>query len=438
MVNVSHHELVPEHTLLEEDDLEGVLEEYDIDRTDLPKIKRRDPATPDGAQPGDVVKVKQGDMVPADIRLLEAQALQVNEAALTGESVPADKVVDAVEEHDLTWQEYRDVLTAVRNAPRLQQRFLPMIGQEVTVTASRPSELDITRGRANGNFRVVGTSANYIGVNNREVEIGRFFDIQENQGRRRVAVLGSAVPEALGVSALEMVGREISIRNISFTVAGVMEEQGSSAGPFSSDEQIFVPVRTAQYRLMGTDEIESFNATVASASSMDMATMQIEEALRRAHRLRPGESNTFWIQNRADILGTFQQTSQTFTYLLAGIAAVSLLVGGIGIMNIMLVSVSERTREIGLRKALGARRRDILVQFLVEALVLCLAGGALGIALGAGASRAFAEFAGWNTLVSPEAVTLAVAFSAAVGIFFGLWPARRASLLDPIEALRYE
>lgn len=323
---------------------------------------------------------------------------------------------------------------------RITMDDVQLVEREATALNGVAPEMDesfqVEFGRANGNFRVVGTSAGYPDVNHREVDIGRFFEPDENQGRRRVAVLGAAVPEALGTSAMEMVGRSISIRNISFEVVGVMVEQGSSAGPFSSDEQIFVPVRTAQYRLMGSEEIESFNVRVAG--SMDLATMQIEEVLRRSHRLRPGEENDFWIQNRADIVGTFQETSRTFTYLLGGIAAVSLLVGGIGIMNIMLVSVSERTREIGLRKALGARRRDILVQFLVEALALCLAGGLLGILLGAGASRAFAELAGWNTLVSPEAVTLAVVFSAAVGIFFGLWPARRASLLDPIEALRYE
>ena len=292
-------------------------------------------------------------------------------------------------------------------------------------------------GRFSGNFRVVGTSENYPDVSRAELAIGRFFDAEEDQGRRRLAVLGSAVPEALGVSPLELVGRRISIRNIAFEVIGVMEEEGST-GWFSPDNQIFVPLKTAQFRLMGTDRIESFDATVAPGASMDVAMMQIEETLRRAKRLRPGDENEFWIQNRAEILGTFQETSRTFTYLLAGIAAVSLLVGGIGIMNIMLVSVSERTKEIGIRKAMGARRRDILTQFLSEALVLCLAGGVLGILVGTLASRLFASLAGWSMLVSPEAVALAVVFSGAVGVFFGILPARRAARLDPIASVRYE
>ena len=305
------------------------------------------------------------------------------------------------------------------------------------VAPEMDASFQVEYGAANGNFRVVGTSTSYPAVAHAEVELGRFFDPGEAEGRRRVAVLGSTVPQALGTTALQMVGDEIAIRNITFEVIGVLEERGGT-GWFSVDDQIYVPLETAQFRLMGTDRLDSFDATVAEGASMDVAMMQIEEALRRTHRLRPGDENDFWIQNRAELVGTFQETSRTLSYLLAGIAAVSLLVGGIGIMNIMLVSVSERTSEIGLRKALGARRRDVMVQFLAEALVLCLAGGLLGILLGAGASRAFNAWAGWSTAISADAVLLAVGFSGAVGLFFGIWPARRAARLDPIEALRHE
>lgn len=324
---------------------------------------------------------------------------------------------------------------------RLTMDDMELVRREVDAVSHLAPEMDETLTvefrNANADVRVKGTTPEYTEVQNADLAIGRFFTPEENEGRRRIAVLGSAVSDALGFDAMELVGRQIAIRNISFEVVGVLEEQGGT-GWFSVDDQIFIPIRTAQFRVMGDDEIESFDATVAPAASMDIAMMQIEEALRRAHRLRPGQDNDFWIQNRAELVGTFQETSRTFSLLLAGIAAVSLVVGGIGIMNIMLVSVSERTREIGLRKALGARKRDILMQFLVEALLLCLAGGLAGILLGAGASRAFSSFAGWQTAVSAEAVGLAVAFSAAVGLFFGIWPARRAAGLDPIDALRYE
>jgi putative ABC transport system permease protein len=171
---------------------------------------------------------------------------------------------------------------------------------------------------------------------------------------------------------------------------------------------------------------------------MNLAMLDIERVLRREHKIRPGDENDFQIRRQADVLATFQQTTETFTFLLAGIAAVSLLVGGIGIMNIMLVSVTERTQEIGVRKALGATRFNILFQFLVEALVLCFVGGMLGIAVGAGGAVLLARLAHWNTLISPLSILLAFGFSAAVGLFFGIWPARRAAGLDPITALRYE
>jgi putative ABC transport system permease protein len=188
----------------------------------------------------------------------------------------------------------------------------------------------------------------------------------------------------------------------------------------------------------GSDRVRSINIKVADAKDMNVAMIEIERVLRRTHNIRPGAENNFMIRNQADIIETVQQTTQTFTMLLAGIAAVSLLVGGIGIMNIMLVSVTERTREIGVRKALGATRGAILFQFLVEALVLCLVGGTLGVAIGGGGAMLLAKIFKWNTLVSPTAVVLALAFSFGVGLFFGMWPARRAAAMDPIVALRYE
>jgi len=195
---------------------------------------------------------------------------------------------------------------------------------------------------------------------------------------------------------------------------------------------------TARYRAFGTDRINSVTIQVGNPDSVNIAMLEIERILRREHGIPPGQDNDFQIRNRAEFLSAFQQTTQTFTFLLAGIAAVSLIVGGIGIMNIMLVSVTERTREIGIRKALGATRANILLQFLIEAVVLCVLGGAVGVLFGSGGAYALSRLARWNTLISPTAILVAFVFSAAVGIVFGLWPARRAAKLDPIVALRYE
>ena len=297
--------------------------------------------------------------------------------------------------------------------------------------------LQVQFGRTNANIRIMGTTPNYTEVNNYEIELGRFFNEGENQGRRRVAVLGGGALTSLGTTAAEIVGRTISIRNITFEVVGVLKAKGGG-GWFNEDEQVYVPIETAQFRLLGTDRLGSIKVVVASRAAMTTAMVQIEEVLRREHRLSLGKENDFWISDSAQFLETQQETTQTFTALLASIAAVSLLVGGIGIMNIMLVSVTERTREIGVRKALGATRRAVLLQFLLEATTLCLVGGILGIAFGFAASSTLANMANWNTAIAPEAVGLAVVFAGAVGVFFGLWPARRAASLDPIVALRYE
>ncbi len=257
------------------------------------------------------------------------------------------------------------------------------------------------------------------------------------EARRRYAVLGSAVPDMFNANGAAMIGQEIQIRGIPFQIVGILSEKGSQ-GFNNPDEQILIPLQTARFRVIGTDRLRSITAKVGDQQHMNLAMIEIERVLRRQHKIRPGGDNDFQIRNQTDVLSTFQQTTQTFGFLLAGIAAVSLLVGGIGIMNIMLVSVTERTREIGVRKALGATKSNILMQFLVEALVLCLVGGTVGVLLGSLGAVVLSKFAHWNTAISPFSIALAFFFSAVVGLFFGIWPARRAAMLDPIDALRYE
>ncbi|MGD2216104.1 MAG: ABC transporter permease [Gemmatimonadales bacterium] len=316
------------------------------------------------------------------------------------------------------------------------------LSSEATVLTAVIPELSrnqqIEYGNRNINVNVLGTVPEYVPVNNYEVAAGRMFTAGDGITRKRVAVLGYAVPEMLGANAVAMIGQQISIRGIPFEIVGIMAEKGSTSSWRNPDEQIWIPLQTAQYRIFGSDRVNSITVQVMHPDSMTVAMIEIEGILRREHGIAPGRDNDFQIRNRAEFLETYEETTRTFTFLLGAIAAVSLLVGGIGIMNIMLVSVSERTREIGVRKAMGATRRNILMQFLIEALVLCLMGGIVGIAAGAGGAVVLSRLANWATFVSPAAVLIAVLFSAAVGLFFGAWPARRASLLDPIEALRYE
>jgi putative ABC transport system permease protein len=298
--------------------------------------------------------------------------------------------------------------------------------------------LQIKYGNRNLNLNVLGTTSNFADVRNYTVGFGRMFTRGDAEARRRYAVLGASIPEQLGSNGAVLVGQTLAVRGIPFEIIGVFDERGSEGSWQNPDERLLIPLPTAQYRVFGTDRLHSISVRVSEGVPLEQGMVDVERVLRREHRVRPGEENDFRIRNRQEILTTQQEASQVFTYLLASIAGVSLLVGGIGIMNIMLVSVTERTREIGIRKALGATRRNILTQFLVEALVLCGVGGLLGIALGAASAAVLARIAGWNTFVSPGAIGLAFAFSAAVGILFGLWPARRAAQLHPIDALRYE
>ncbi len=309
-----------------------------------------------------------------------------------------------------------------------------------TLSAVEPEmsrNLQIQYGSTNQNVQIVGTTANYTAVNNFQIDAGRMFTPGDDEGRRRVAVLGASIPDMFNANGAAMIGQEIQIRGIPFEIVGVLRAKGAQ-GFMNQDEQILIPLTTARYRMFGTDRLRSINVQVRNTDSMNVAMLEIERILRRTHQIRPGGDNDFQIRNRTEMLATFEETTKTFTYLLAGIAAVSLVVGGIGIMNIMLVSVTERTREIGTRKALGATRRNIMLQFLVEAVTLCMLGGTLGILSGVGLAFTMSKLAHWNTFISWWSVIIAFAFSAGVGIFFGLWPARRAASLDPIVALRYE
>jgi putative ABC transport system permease protein len=285
---------------------------------------------------------------------------------------------------------------------------------------------------------VVGTTADYVPVRNYTVPYGRMFTPGEDEARQRYAVLGAAVPRMLAGNPAAMIHQNILIRGISFEVIGILSEKGAAGGFGNPDEQILIPLNTARYRVFGSNRLRSFSIQVADSVPVEQGMVDLERVLRREHRIRPGGENDFTIRNQQDVLATQQQATQVFTSLLASIAAVSLLVGGIGIMNIMLVSVTERTREIGVRKALGATRFNIMMQFLIEALTLCLLGGIIGILVGIGTAILLAKVMLWNTLISPVSIAIAFLFSAAVGLFFGIWPARRASSLDPIVALRYE
>ena len=291
----------------------------------------------------------------------------------------------------------------------------------------------------NTSTSIVGATANYPEVRKYEMQSGRFFTNTEDVTRQRVAVVGPSVVDNLGLQSPEAIlGETIRIRGIQFTVVGVFKSKGQANAFQNPDDQVLIPLTTARFRVLGSNRIRAISVLAPSEAEIPETMAEIEKILRRQHKLRPGKESDFQIRNQADFLNTLGETTQVFSLLLAGIAAVSLLVGGIGIMNIMLVSVTERTREIGIRKALGATKMNILFQFLIEAVVLCILGGILGIAVGAGGAVIFTKTMGWNTEVGLSSIFVAFFFSAFVGVVFGVYPARRAAGLDPIVALRYE
>ncbi len=288
---------------------------------------------------------------------------------------------------------------------------------------------------------ITGVTTDYAAVNNWDLARGRFITAEDNETLAMVVVLGpSLVEDLFGSELANPIGETVRINRQNYRVVGVLESKGTS-GMLGQDDVAMLPLRTAQIKLggAGTKSVSSISLQVRSAEEMDLAQAQVTAILRARHGLESGASDDFRVQNQADIVSSVSETSGTFTTLLASIAAISLLVGGIGIMNIMLVSVTERTREVGLRKAVGAKRGDILLQFLAEAVVLSGIGGLLGVGLGvAGAQVITPLLGGTEALITGESVVLALAVSLAIGVFFGLYPANRAAALNPIDALRYE
>ena len=282
-----------------------------------------------------------------------------------------------------------------------------------------------------------GTTPDFLSVRNFDMDEGTFITQRNLDSRDRVAVLGKTVTDNL-FGDMNPIGQTIRINKSTFRVIGTLAPKGQSAGGQDQDDLIIVPITTAQERMLGITYIQSISVQAASPEVIDQVQQDISALLRTRHRLQSAVDDDFSVRNLTAIMATAAETTGTITLLLGNTAAISLLVGGIGIMNIMLVSVTERTREIGIRKALGATFSNILLQFLIEAIVIGVTGGLLGILVGLGSSYAISAVFGWATLISVITIVIAFAFSVLIGIVFGLYPARKAAKLDPIDALRYE
>ena len=332
---------------------------------------------------------------------------------------------------------------AIANPVRMTANDVKMLRERATalseIEPQQDRDIQVTYRNQNTRTQVTGATPNFLQVRKYEIDAGRMFTDVEDKARKRLAVLGSDVIRNLNMPSAEaVIGEHIRITGVQFEVIGVLKAKGSSGAFGEPDSQIIIPFETGRFRIFGTPYLNDLFVVAESEEKLPEAMDELERILRRAHRITGDKPDDFRVRSSELYLSILNETTQTFTLLLAGIASVSLLVGGIGIMNIMLVSVTERTREVGIRKALGATRFNIMLQFLAEAVALCIAGGLIGAVVGMVAARVFHSTFGWNTLVGPSAIGLAFAFSASVGVVFGVWPARRAAGLDPIEALRYE
>ena len=333
------------------------------------------------------------------------------------------------------------VFTGFGGAGTLTVEDALAMGKDVPgVTAVSPevrSGAQIMAGNNNWQTSVMGESVDYLIIRQWEIAEGAMFSDSDVRSAAKVCILGKTTADKLFPDD-DPVGKTIRIKNVPMKVLGVLKAKGASMMGSDQDDTVIVPYTTGMKRFAGVTMLRSINVQAASAEQMAEVQNAIAELLRQRHRIQPGRDDDFMMRNQQEIAEAMSATTEVMTALLAAIASVSLLVGGIGIMNIMLVSVTERTREIGIRMAVGARGRDILLQFLIEAVALSSTGGLLGIGMGIGGARLITMIKQWPTLISPDSVIIAFAFSAAVGVFFGFYPARKASQLDPIDALRYE
>ena len=327
------------------------------------------------------------------------------------------------------------------SSPTLTRQDYEAIRKEIPgvirATPDVRKNAQVMAGNQNVNTTINGAGEDYVDIRAWDFVDGGNFSAADVKASTKVAVLGNTVATNLFGDA-SPVGQIVRIQNAPYTVVGLLKPKGMNMMGMDQDDMVLVPWSSAMVRLTGTDSFRSITVQVESADQVDRVMEDIAALLRQRHRIRERAEDDFHVHSQQEIMEMATSTAKTMTLLLAAIAGVSLLVGGIGIMNIMLVSVTERTREIGVRMAVGARGSDILLQFLVEAVVLSVGGGLVGIGLGIGIAKIVSDKVGWNTLVSPDSVALAFAFSAVIGIFFGFYPARKAAGLDPIEALRYE